>query len=134
VLFVVYANSGGVCICVGGMALMIHGGIGLGLCVVDIVRTTLADLFNLSSPSQRCYFPSFVVMFPCVCFFNLILLCVVHHEFLMPIFLEPCEKWKGGLLPATWLPYLLSTIDTIFPLIYAIFSLLLFFLIYFIFS
>ena len=40
------------------------GGIGLGLCVVDIVRTTLADLFNLSSPFQRCYFSSFVVMFP----------------------------------------------------------------------
>jgi len=39
---------GGVCICVGGMALMIHGGIGLGLCVVDIVRMTLANLFNTS--------------------------------------------------------------------------------------
>ena len=33
---------------------------------------------------------------------------------LMLVFLEPCEKWKGWLLHATWPSYLVSIIDTTF--------------------
>jgi len=45
-----------VCICVGEMVLMIHGGIGLGLCVVDILRTTLFNIFS-PPPSKMLLLP-----------------------------------------------------------------------------